>query len=441
MTEQEQRLPADIDSERALLGAILMNDDLLPTVFLESSAFHLDSHRKVWQAMGALAEAERRIDIITICEWLRGRKWLDAVGGVAYVASLSEGLPRKIHLGDYVRILTDKANLRRIIGLADRARSRAYDSEDSNALLSDVQAEFDQASSEANVGSLEPIGTYFQRTYPSVDDYYKRNAKDQGLPFGFETLDRLTCGAQPGDFIIIAARPSVGKTALAGNIAEHVAIRLRKTVAFFSLEMSTDQLLDRIVCGRAGVSLEDHRSGKLSLVAKRYFEDALADVLNETFLLVDDTPAQTVAQMQAKAQRAQISNGLDMVIVDYLQLVKPGASSSRGENREQAVAGISRSFKALAKKLKVPCIVLAQLSREVTKRTDKRPLLSDLRESGALEQDADLVLMLHREWYYSHEESDRGKAEIIIAKQRQGPLGTAHVFYREACTKFADHEF
>jgi replicative DNA helicase len=442
MTEEDQPLPAAVDAERALLGSILMNGELFAQASdLIGAVFYLDSHRRIWHAMHMLAWDNRPIDIITVSQFLQQRKEVEAIGGVAYLASLSEGLPRRAHIGEYVKMLKEKATLRWVIQQADRTRTRALDqSEDAETVLADTRAEWDALSLSATENKLEPIGVWMGKTYASVDDYSDRSRRGGGLMTGFAAFDHLTGGLQRKDLVIIAARPSMGKTAWAGNVADSAAVKQRKVVAFFSLEMSTEALLDRMACSRAQASLSDHRAGTLSRVCRSYFNDALADLMNETLLLIDDETGQTVRQMESKAARAKQEYGaLDLIVVDHVGLIAPGKGGSKNENREQQVAGNSRALKAMAKKLDVPVVALAQLSRALDKRADKRPILSDLRESGSLEQDADVVAFIHREEYYApKEEGTRGRAELIIAKQRNGPLGTAHVYYQDRCTRFSD---
>jgi replicative DNA helicase len=440
MTEQEQPLPAAVDTERALLGSILMNGELFAQAQdLEKEAFTLDSHRRIFQAMAALADLDSPIDFVTVTQWLQVHRWVEAVGGIAYLASLTESLPRRAHLAEYVRIVKAKASLRRIIALAERARTRAYDNDDPAEVLAEAQAEWDELAGEAQQQGPLRVGEWFARNYPDEEQYFARNAKAIGIPSGLRALDELTCGLQPDNLILLAGRPGMGKTACGANIASHVAVELRKTVAFFSLEMPTQALLDRMACARGNVSLSEQRTGTLSPVMDRYFRDGLADHLNEAMLFVDETPALSAAQIQARALRLRQQVGeLHLVVVDYLGLMAAGKAASKNENREQQVAGNSRALKALAKRLHVPVLVLTALGREVTKRSDHRPILSDLRESGALEQDADLVVFVHREEYYSKEPEVARRAELIVAKQRQGATGTANVWYDAASTKFCN---
>lgn len=439
MSEEDLSLPVAVDAERSVLGGILLDESLFGLADLEGDEFSLDSHRRIFRAMQGLNAGNKPIDMITVGNLLAARKELDAIGGYSYLASLTEGLPRRLNIDAYVSIVKEKYFLRRLIQQADRTRTRATDqSEDAETVVAETQAEWEAIASEATAVPLEPIGAWFSRRYKKVDDYINRSGKDLGIETGFRDWDRLTNGLQRQQLIILAARPSMGKTAIAGNIVDYVAVKQRKVAIFYSLEMPTKDLLDRMACARARVSLTEYLAGRLSQASRRYFEEALADILNETMLHIDDTPDLTLAQMRARALRVKQQCGqLDLIIVDFLQLVTP-AKGPKNQNREQEVSGISRGLKAMAKKLDVPVLALAQLGREVAKRADKRPILSDLRESGAIEQDADLVAFLHRAEYYEKDESNHGRAELITAKHRQGQLATTNLFYQASCTRFSD---
>ena len=429
--------PSSVEAE---IGAILLDNSHYQHAAgsLSASDFSLDSHRRVLACMGELLGQGRAVDLVTLAEELKRSKEIGAVGGVAYLARLTEGLPRLASIGEYLRIIKEKSLLRQAIGAASRIAAAAADQSDpAEEVLAEAESAFRSIAGQGVAAGLESVAEYVRAAHPRIDSIFERNARLTGIPSGFAALDALTAGFQPQELTILGARPSIGKTALAGNIAEHAAL-LGRTVAFFSLEMPRSALIDRMCCARGRVSLQEHRHGRLTHVQKNYFLRALAD-LTEAPLYIDDQPGQSPWAIEAKAARLKSQKGLDLVLVDYLGLMN-GEPRRNGayENREQIVAGISRSMKAMAKRLDVPVVLLSQLNRELHKRTDKRPVLSDLRESGAIEQDADLVLFLHREEYYNREDpSLLGKAELIIAKARNGPLGTVDLHYDAQTCRFA----
>ena len=433
--------PSNLAAETAILGAILLNNDHYQQAagLIEAADFYLDSHRRIFRRLGELACEGTAVDIVTLAEQLQRHKELSQIGGVAYLASLTEGLPRRLSIADYVRIVKDKSLLRQTLVESHRVSVLARDQADTaEEVLAEAEAGFRRIAGKAITTGLVSVAEFVSREFPSLDAMFTRNARLTGITSGFEQLDYLTAGFQPKELTILGARPSIGKTAVAANIALHVACS-GKTVAFFSLEMPSRALIDRMCCARGQVDLQAHRHGRLSEVQKQYYLRTLAEVV-EAPLYLDDQPGQTAAQIEAKAARLQATMGLDLVIIDYLGLM---AGERKGmENREQVVAGISRAIKGLAKRLNVPVILLSQLNRELHKRVDKRPILSDLRESGAIEQDADLVLFLHREEYYDREdESLIGKAELIIAKARNGPLGMVPLRYdARTCRFFSEKE-
>jgi len=433
----ERGLPANLDAERFVLGAILMDDALYIQVAgaLEAEDFSLEKHRRIFLRMGELYQRGDRIDRVTVANELMKQNQLESVDGVSYLVSLDEGLPALANLDSYVRIVKDKSLLRQTIAESDRVGALAGDQSGSaEEVLAEAESAFRRIAGQAITSGLTSVGEYIKSHYPRIDEIFEHSARLTGIASGFWCLDHLTAGFQPKELTILGARPSIGKTAVAGNIAVHVAMS-GKTVAFFSLEMPSKALIDRMCCARGQVDLQAHRHGRLSEVQKQYYLRALAEIIDAP-LYIDDQPAQTAVSIEAKAARLQASAGLDLVVVDYLGLM---AAERKGtENREQVVAAISRAMKGLAKRLNVPVILLSQLNRELYKRVDKRPVLSDLRESGAIEQDADMVLFLHREEYYNREDpSLAGRGELIIAKARNGPLGTVHLHYDARTCRFS----
>jgi replicative DNA helicase len=435
--ESSGRPPASMAAEMAILGAILLNNGHYQEAAgrIAAADFSLDSHRRLFLRMGELMTEGKSVDIVTLAEQLQRNKELSVIGGVAYLASLTEGLPRRLSIEEYVRIVKDKSLLRQTIAESDRVGALAGDQAGSaEEVLAEAESAFRRIAGQAITAGLTSVGEYVKNHYPRIDEIFEHSARLTGIPSGFWCLDHLTAGFQPKELTILGARPSIGKTAVAGNIAVHAATS-GKTVAFFSLEMPSKALIDRMCCARGQVDLQAHRHGRLSEVQKQYYLRALAEIVDAP-LYIDDQPAQTAVSIEAKAARLQASAGLDLVVVDYLGLM---AAERKGmENREQVVAAISRAMKGLAKRLNVPVILLSQLNRELYKRVDKRPVLSDLRESGAIEQDADMVLFLHREEYYNREDpSLQGKGELIIAKARNGPLGTVRLHYDARTCRFS----
>ena len=440
-------MPANIDAEKTILGAVLLDNAAHAEAAerLEPDDFSLDSHRRIYLRMSELRDSGRAIDIVTLAEELGRYKEVEAVGGVAYLASLTEGLPRRPVIEEYIRIVKDKSLLRRLMGICSQAIARAADqSETALEVLGDAEARLLEVSEKGIVRGLEPLDMIVANSFGSIDNLYKHSREVTGLATNFYDLDRDTSGLQKGELIIIAARPSMGKTAFAINIAQNSAVYNKATVAVFSLEMSKESLLRRMLSSQARVDQRKLQTGFLGREDQDRLQHALEQLV-ESSLYIDDTAGISLAEMRAKARRLkQTKGGLDLVVVDYLQLMSatlPSAGGKRYENRTQEVSAISRGLKALAKELDVPVIALSQLSRSSERRgDDKRPLLSDLRESGSIEQDADVVMFIHREAYYNRDEemaeADKAKSEIIIAKQRNGPTGTVYLNFISKFTTF-----
>jgi replicative DNA helicase len=412
------------------------------TMLLKAEDFALDSHRRIYAVMVHLSEAGHAVDIVTVSEELRRRKELDSVGGVPYLASLSEGLPRKLSIESYVRIVRDKSLMRQLMTVCDMGMIDAADqSQSAINVLNDVSARLVEISEHAVTGGFSDIPAIVKESFGSIDALYEQGKEITGLETHYIDFDRMTSGLQESELIIIAARPSMGKTAWAINIAENAAVKSGKVVAVFSLEMSKASLLRRMLASQAMVNSKAIQTGMLLREDRTKLVKGL-ERLMESKMFIDDTPGITLAEMRAKARRLrQQQNGqLDLIVIDYLQLMTGSASAGQKgfESRTQEVSAISRGLKALAKEMKVPVVALSQLSRASEQRGgDKKPLLSDLRESGSIEQDADVVCFIHREEYYDRENEDlKGKAEIIIAKQRNGPTGSVQLAYLADYTRF-----
>ena len=440
-------MPANLDAEKTILGAILLDNAAHSEAAerLESDDFSLDSHRRIFLRMTELMNAQRAVDIVTLANELARNKEIEAVGGVAYLASLTEGLPLRPVIEEYIRIVKDKSLLRKLMAICSAAIARAADqSETALEVLGAAESQLLEVSEKGITHGLQPLDQIVANSFGTIDNLYKQSREVTGLATHFTDLDRLTSGFQKGELIIIAARPSMGKTALAINIAQNAGIRGKAKVAVFSLEMSKESLLRRMLASQAGVDQRKLQTGFLGREDQTKLQHALEQLV-EAPLYIDDSAGISLAEMRAKARRLkQNSGGLDLIVVDYLQLMSatlPSAGGKRYENRTQEVSAISRGLKALAKELDVPVVALSQLSRASERRgEDKRPMLSDLRESGSIEQDADVVAFIHRESYYNRTEemteSDKAKSEIIIAKQRNGPTETVHMYFNARYTRF-----
>jgi len=423
-----------------LLDSVAISD---ATAKLKADDFSLDSHQRVYRTMVDLMAKGHGIDYTTVRAELERRREIDSIGGPAYLAYLSEGIPRNFNIESYVRIVKDKSLLRQLMGIFHDGGIRAADqSEDAITVLGDVEALLADVADSAIQRGLAGIGEIVASSFGSIDKLYEQGREITGLATHFIEFDRMTSGLQESELIVIAARPSMGKTAWAINIAQNAAIRDGRVVAVFSLEMSKESLLRRLLASEAQVNSRKIQTGFLPKEDKGKLLSAL-ERLMESKMFIDDTPGITLAEMRAKARRLKQQEGrLDLIVIDYLQLMTgTNTSGKKGfENRTQEVSSISRGLKALAKEMKVPVVALSQLSRGSEQRTgDKKPLLSDLRESGSIEQDADVVAFIHREEYYDRENEDlKGKAEIIVAKQRNGPTGSVHLLYLSDYTLFAN---
>jgi replicative DNA helicase len=433
-------LPANVEAERSILGAILLDNRAYNEAaeHLHADDFSLDAHRRIYSRMIDLMESSRPVDIITLTEQLSRAKEVEAVGGVAYLSSLTHGLPRRVSIEDYVKIVRDKAMLRGLIHAANSAIARAADQADpAEEILNDAEATLFQLS-EQRIGRGFTGVPEIIKELGGIDALLQRGQRITGVATHYEKLDEMTSGLQKSDLIIVAARPSMGKTSFAMNIAENAAIYENKVVGVFSLEMSRQALLQRMLCSVARVDAHRLRTGSLWQEDTRKIQGAV-EQLAQARIFVDDTPGIPVSEMRAKARRLYQSQGqLDLIVVDYLQLMS-GGGGKRYENRTQEVSAISRGLKALAKELEVPVVALSQLSRapETRGSGDHRPQLSDLRESGSIEQDADLVMFIFREEVYKRDDPElEGRAEIIIAKQRNGPIGRAKLAFLKSSTRF-----
>jgi replicative DNA helicase len=442
VTNPNDGLPSSVQTEVTVLGAMLLDAVAIvdATAKLRAEDFALDSHQRIYRAMLDLLAQNQAVDLITVMDALTKRRELDSIGGAAYLAFLTEGIPRNPNIESYVRIVKDKSLLRQLLGIFNEGMTAAADqSEDATKVLNDVEAKLAEVADSAIQRGFSNIADIVASSFGTIDALYEQGREVTGLATHFIEFDKMTSGLQDSELIIIAARPSMGKTAWAINIAQNCAVRDNKVVAVFSLEMSKESLLRRMLASEAMVGSRKLQTGFIPREDKGKLIAALDRLMNSK-MYIDDTPGITLAEMRAKARRLQQQEGqLDLIVIDYLQLMTGAKAGGKGfENRTQEVSGISRGLKALAKELKIPVIALSQLSRGSEQRTgDKKPLLSDLRESGSIEQDADVVAFIHREEYYDRENPDvKGQAEIIIAKQRNGPTGTVKMAYLSDYTRF-----
>ncbi len=437
----ERGLPVSMDAERAILAAILLDNSLYDQAAenLTGDDFSLDAHRRIYSRMRDLQESGRPVDMITLVEELDRRKEVEAIGGVAYLSSLIDGVPERPSIEHYIRIVRNKALLRGLINIAQNAIAEAIEHTDEaeEVLGRAEQAIFQLSENRIGQGFLN-IPEIVKASFGSLEELYARGQEITGLATHYTLLDKLTSGLQKSDLVILAARPSMGKTAFAMNIAENAAVLDGKVVGVFSLEMSREALLMRMLASCAQVDSRNLRQGFLTKDDMRKLTQAMEQLM-QAKLFIDDTPGISVSEMRAKARRLKQQEGLDLLIVDYLQLMSAvPIGGKRFENRTQEVSAISRGLKAIAKELRVPVVALSQLSRAPESRGgDHRPQLSDLRESGSIEQDADLVAFIFREEVYKKDDPDLdGIAELIIAKQRNGPIDTVKMAFIKKFTRF-----
>jgi replicative DNA helicase len=441
-------LPSNVDAERTILGAILLDNQALSEAEekLTPEDFSLDSHRRIYQRMTELGGSGHAVDLVTLAHELARYKEIESVGGVAYLASLTEGLPRRPIIEEYIRIVKDKSLLRQLMLICSAAIARAADqSETALDVLNAAESQLLVVGEKGITKGLVSLEDIVAGSFGTIDNLYSQAREVTGLATHFIEFDKMTSGLQKGELIIIAARPSMGKTAWAINIAQNAAVESKAVVAVFSLEMSKEALLRRMLASQAWVDQRKLQTGFLGRDDQEKLRHAL-EALVESKVFIDDTPGISLAEMRAKTRRLKQANHgqLDLVVIDYLQLMSatlPTQGGKRYENRTQEVSAISRGLKALAKEMDVPVIALSQLSRASERRgDDKKPLLSDLRESGSIEQDADVVAFIHRESYYNRDKEenpeDKNKAEIIIAKQRNGPTGTVELAFLSQFTRF-----
>ena len=432
---KDRSLPHNAEAERTVLAAILVDNTAFNSAaeILTRDDFHREAHRRIFEAMAILAEKSQPIDLVTLKDELARASALEAVGGASYLASLLDGIPRVHSVEQWSRIIKEKSVLRRLIHASNHIAQSCFEAEDDAASLLDraEKAIFEIAEQRIRQGFVG-IREIVKESFRTIDQLSQSRDLVTGLPTGFVDLDEKTSGLQKGDLIIVAARPAMGKTSLCLNIGQYASTKTGDTVGIFSLEMSKEQLVLRMLCSDARVDAHRLRTGNLQEKDWARLAKAYAD-LSASKIFIDDSATLTPLEMRAKSRRLKAEHGLGLIIIDYLQLV---SGAGRVENRQQEIASISRSFKGLAKELDVPVIALSQLSRAPETRTEKRPQLSDLRESGSLEQDSDIVMFIFREEEYKPTDENRGVAELIIGKQRNGPTGTVKLAFLKEYTRF-----
>jgi len=431
----ERLPPQNLDAEMAVLGSMLLEEEALVQALevLEEHAFYKDPHRKIFSALVTLYKNNVAVDLVTLTEELKKHDLLEDIGGPSYLATLTRVVPTAANAAHYCRIVKEKAILRSLIKASTLIASECYeDATEPDLLLDRAEARIFDIASKRVKGEVMAIKELIKSAIETIDTLYQRKGFITGLATGFSELDPMLAGLQPADFIVVAGRPAMGKSSFALCVAEHIALIQKIPVAIFSLEMSKEHLVQRMLCSHARINAHNVRSGMLSTSDWPKLTQA-AGKLSEASLFIDDTPGVSILEIRAKARRLKSRHGIGLLILDYLQLME---EPTRSENRQQEIALISRNLKALARELDIPVMAVSQLSRAPERRETFRPRLSDLRESGSIEQDADVVLLLFREDYYNPMDENKGIAEVIISKQRNGPTGTVKLAFIKEYTRF-----
>ncbi|MBS1360929.1 MAG: replicative DNA helicase [Acidaminococcaceae bacterium] len=441
---EERVPPQNIEAEQAVLGAMLIDKEAIAkaTEVLSADDFYREAHRVIFSAMLELYNKNEAVDMVTVTEILKRDNKLEDIGGIAYITSLANVVLTAANVKYHADIVAEKSVLRQLVRVSTEIAAMGYEANDDvGTLLDTAESRILEISNRKKKADFTPINDILMDSVQSIESLLQNKGGLTGIPAGFADLDKLTSGLHPSDFIILAARPSMGKTALALNIVQNVALRAHKviggeprSVAFFSLEMSKEQLVNRMLCAEAGIDSQRLRVGEMHDEDWTHLWDA-CDTMSRAKIYIDDTAGITAMEMRSRARRLKAEHGLDLIVVDYLQLMQGSGKRNNSGDRQQEVSEISRSLKALARELDVPVLALSQLSRSVESRQVKRPMLSDLRESGSLEQDADIVAFLYREDYYNPETENK-HTELIIAKHRNGPVDTVNLFFQKQFTKF-----
>jgi replicative DNA helicase len=440
MSVEARTPPQNLEAEQSVLGSVLLDNEAYGIVegTIRADNFYKEGHRKIFRAMERLAQRSEPIDLVTLTEELRQTSELENVGSVPYLIGLADSVPTAAYAENYARIVREKSTLRDLISASGQIMQNAYDqSAPLEQVLDRAESSIFELSSSKISHAFETMPALVSETFAHINELFANPDPVSGLRTGFKELDILTAGLQPSSLNVLAARPSMGKTALALTIALNAALRDKQAIGIFSLEMSGLQLVTRMLCSEARVDMSKVRSGQLS---DRDFQ-RLADTagrMSDARIFIDDAADMTVMELRARSRRLMSEHNLGLIIVDYLQLMSGSGRAGNSENRQQEISTISRGLKALARELDTPVLVLSQLSRAVESRPNKRPMLSDLRESGAIEQDADLVMFIYRDEYYDSQSDKQGVAEIILGKQRNGPTGTLDLQFHNAHVRFND---
>ena len=440
-TEALKVPPQSVEAEQSVLGGLMLDGQAWDRIADKITAddFYRKEHRLIFTAIGALVEASSPADVITVSEWLEKNNELQNTGGLAYLASLANNTPSAANIGAYANIVRERAILRNLIHTATRISTGAYSPEGRSAadILDFAERSIFEISEQGahRRGGFAPIKTLLTKAVDRIDTLFRSESAITGVSTGFKDLDDMTSGLQPGDLVIVAGRPSMGKTSLAMNIAENTAVGSKLPVAIFSMEMPGEQLAMRMMASLGRINAHKVRTGKLEDDDWPRLTHAIG-MLAEAPMFIDDTPALTPLELRTRARRLKREHGLGLIVVDYLQLMQAPESS---ENRATEISGITRSLKGLAKELGVPVVALSQLNRSLEQRPNKRPVMSDLRESGAIEQDADVIFFIYRDEVYNEDSQDKGTAEIIIGKQRNGPTGKVKLTFLGEYTRFENY--
>lgn len=427
-------MPHNIEAEQSVIGSMLIDKAAIAQAAeaLKGDDFYKDGHKVLFISIVDLFLKDTPVDMITLIEVLRSSGKLEAAGGITYITEICNSVPSTANLQSYIKIVADKSMLRKLIRSSTEIMEKSYNSQDNvDEVIDQAQKKMFDIAEKKNSSDFEPISSVLERGFVEIERLFNNKGAVTGVPTGFPELDAKTSGLQKGDMILIAARPSMGKTTFALNLAENAALRAGKSVAIFSLEMPKAQLSYKLLCSEANVDMLKLRTGNLDDSDWENIARA-SGPLAAAKIFIDDTAGVTVMEMRSKCRRLKMEHGIDLIVIDYLQLM----SGSNSESRQQEVSEISRSIKAIAKEMECPVIALSQLSRAVEQRADHRPMLSDLRESGSIEQDADVVMFLYRDEYYNKETEDKNVAECIIAKQRNGPTGTVKLAWLGQFSKF-----
>lgn len=429
--------PQNLEAEQSVLGAMMLEPETGSSVFeiLQPEDFYRDNHRLIFSAIRELFEKGDPVDLVSVAEILRKQGRLEQVGGIATISEIARSVPSAANVDYYAKLVVEKALLRQLIRATGTIAERGYEpGEEARGLLEEAERLILELSQRRVKDGFSSIRNILLETFEKIEYLYANKGNLTGIPTFFNELDRMTSGWQPSDLVIIAARPSMGKTALVLNMAQNAAVRASAPVAIFSLEMSKEQLVQRMLCSEAMVDQQRVRTGELLDADWPKLTRAVGP-LSDAPIFIDDTVGISIAELRSKARRLKMEQGLSMIVIDYLQLITVGKKT---ESRQQEVAQISRSLKGIARELKVPVIALSQLNRGVEQRQDKRPIMSDLLESGAIEADADVISFIYRDEYYHPESEKKGIAELIIAKHRNGPVGTVELGYLKEFTKFVN---